>query len=704
MVAGRSARGLLAGLVLLACRPPLTPIARAPAPESPAPTSPPNARPQPPVSVAASPVDLMPDGTALVVSLASVRHGLRVVDLPALIAKFRPHYDTAAAYLEQRVGTNLLDPAKWPEIGVDPDGPLGGALFNTDAEAGCFFFTLSDPLRFREFVDRLGGAVGGGLVPRFEDRGLVLGDENDRGPTLVLRDKFAFVVTVGAPARAPFDYARQLASVDPARGLSATPRWQRAARDPSSTRDLFAYVDLSSMLAGELAALRARDEVQLQNWAESELQRMREQGASAEDIARMETTVAEQRAAEAQYKDRRRRSYEFWSSVFAPLGPLVFEFGVSEASVAGTIRADAPEDSALRAALLGSGPSLAVTAAAHRVLSGASLYIDIPAATALLDALLRVEGEDLDKLYAEIQGKLGVDLRVVLAGLDGSVSFAWTLDDPAALATEQRSTAYGFALVLGLKRPGELQTLLSAAAGKLPPPLRARPDLKARGVAITGTQWRDIYFSVSGSKLTVSTDRDLARRLAAPAKAADRVRPPSAGPVLAADAAGSIFLDYLLPFSLFLGRSTSDHRYDPSQNQPYWRFQDVPHAKIDAVPRSAAYKSKLKDWRELDAKVRTREEQGERAQAAMLRAIAESLGALAVNLREVPAGLRVEGGHYFGPGGLTRVVEQTVDLLANRSSDPTWELYERRSAVENELQDIRVRDVEVALGVRSASN
>lgn len=706
MAAGRSARlGLLAGLALLGCKPALTPLTPTPGPPPTAPAADaPVARPQPPISVAAAPVDLMPEGTALVVNLASVRHGLRVVDLPTLIAKFRPQYDAAAAYFEQRAGTNLLDPSKWPEIGVDPDGPIGGALFNSDAEAGCFFFTLSDPLRFREFVDRVGVQIGGRLVPLFEDRGLVLGDENDRGPTLVLRDKFAFFVIVGAPARAPFDYARQLASVDPARGLSATARWQNATKDPSSARDLFAYVDLSSVLAGEIAALRARDEVQLQNWAESELQRMREQGASAEDIARMETSAAEQRAAEAQYKDRRRRSYEFWSSIFSPLSPIVFEFGLSDQSVAGTIRADAPEDAALRAALRGSGAPLAVTAAARRVLFGASLHVDVPAATGLLDALLRVEGESLDRLFTEIQGKLGVDMRAVLAALDGSVSVAWTLDDPAALATNKSSTAHGFTLALGLKNPGELLPLLNTAAGKLPPPLRARPDLKTRGVAITGTQWRDIYISVSGAQLAVSTDRDFARRLASATKTPDQVRPPSAGAVLATDAAGSIFMDYLLPFNLFMTRSASDYRYDPSQNQPYWRFQDVPHAKIDAVPQSAAYKAKLRDWRELDAKIRKREEQSERAQAAATRSIAESLGSFAFNLREVPQGLRVQGGHFFGPGGLTRVVEQTVDLASGRGNDMTWELHERRSTVENELQEIRVRDVEAAIGVRRATN
>lgn len=708
---GRFAQaGLLAaGLVMCGCKPKVEPLT--PPPDQgnvPAPVAAQPIQPIPVVAVATAPTQLMPEGTGFVVSVASVRHALRVVDLPALITRYRPQYDQAAAAVEQSVGTNLLDPARWPEIGVNPDGPLGGALFNTDAEAGCFFFSLSDPLRFREFIDRFGATMGGRLVPIFEDRGVVLGNDQGNGPVFVLRDNFAFFVIVGRPARAPFDYARQLASVDPARGLSATPRWQKALAGTTGPRDLFAYVDIGGMVQAEIDARRARSDNPEPNWAETELQRLRDQGsAPAEEVERWEKMAAEQRVAEAQLRERERKSQAFITSVFGPLGPLVFEFSLGDRAVAGSVRVDAPESSTLRKVLRGSGPPLAVDAAAHRVVFGASARLDVMEALLALDDLLKSEGESLDKAFADLKRELGVDPRAFLGALDGSVSFAWTLDDPSALTSDKPLKGQGFNLAIGLKNTSEAQALLDVVGLKLPPPLRARRDLKTRSLLVTGTEWRDVHVTVTGQQLTVSTDREFARSLArgAPNTPA-KLQPASAAPVVAApDAAGAVFMDYLLPMGLFMARSSSSYRYDPTTNQPYWRFQDLAHDKIDAVPQSPAYKAKLREWNAVDAKVRKAEEQRERTQTGLVLKIAESVGSLAFNLRETPQGLRAEGGHYFGPGGLTRTIEQTVDTVSNRiDGDAAMEFYEKRSRIENEMQEIRVRDIEKALGVRAPTN
>lgn len=704
MHAHRSAP-LAALLLALACKPqpeaPTAPVEPAAAP-APAPVAKKIEAPQP-VAPAKAPIDLMPEGTGVVMTVASVQHLLRVVDVGALIARYRAQYDQAAAYMEQATGHNLLDPLKWTEIGVSPDGPIGFAMFDVEAGAGCGFFTLSDQGKFRDFVDRLAGKIGGRLLPVYEDRGVVLAHEPDSQTALVLRDGFAFFVVRGNPNLVPYDFARELATVDPARGLSATPRWQKAL-GAARPHDLVAFVDLGGMVRAEIEAKRRRDQNPEPTWAEQELQRLREQGAPAEEIAKWETMATEQRAAEAQYREQRRRSQELMSSVFGTLGPLVFELSLGDKAVQGTVRAQAPESAMLRKiAFNRQTPPLALTAAGERVIFGASVSVDVFEALQGLDLLLKASGESLDGALAELKRDLGIDPKATFGALEGTASFALTVKDPAAMVTAKSpERSFGFTATIGLKNPSELQALLEAMALKLPPPLR--PRRVGKGYAIAVPNWRDVHVAVVGNSLAISTEAEFSRRIDRGSRGPiERTLPTATVPVVTArESSGVLLMDYLMPFGFFMARSTSDYRYDPTQNQPYWRFQDVPQDKIDKVPQSTAYKAKLKEWRGVDEKIRKAEEVRDRAQAKAMLAVADSIGALALNLRETTDGLVLEGGQFFGTGGLTRAIELGVDAAWSRTGDEqVWRLYDDRSKVEQELQEVRVRDVEKALGVRT---
>lgn len=700
MPARRSAP-VAALLLSLACRP-QPEVVTAPV-ESTAPVAAAPARkfePPKPVAPAKAPVDLMPEGTGLVLTVASVQHLLRVVDTDALIAKYRVQYDQAAAFVEQATGHNLLDPQRWSEIGIDVDGPIGFALFNTEAGSGCGFFTVKDTGRFREFLDRIAGKIGGPLVPVYEDRGVVLAHESGSDGALVLRDGFAFYVVRGNN-RAPYDYARELATVDPARGLSTTPRWQKAL-GAATPRDLVAFVDVAAMVAAEVAARRQREEHPEPNWAETELQRLREQGAPAEDIAKWEKIADEQKAGEALYLERRRREQEFMTSVFGALGPMVFELALSDKAVKGTVRALAPE-SALprRIALNRSVPPLAITAANERVIFGASVSVELAEALQGLDALLKSDGQSLDELLAKIKEATGLDARATFGALAGTASFALTVKDPAALmAMKSSDKLFGFTAAIGLKNRAEIEAQLATLATKLPPGMKIRRAGKGYTVAVPN--WRDVHVAVAGEALTVSTDAEFSRRVERGANGPlERTLPAATVPVVTArEAAAVMMMDYMMPFVFFASRSLSDYRYDPTQNQPYWRFQDVAHEQIDKVPQSAAYKAKLKEWRKIDAKIGKADEARERAQAKTMLAIADSIGSLAFNLRETPDGLVLDGGQYFGTGGLARAIELGIDGISRASDEAVYRLYDERGKVEAELQEIRVRDVEQSLGVR----
>ncbi len=704
----RLARFGLAVVLGAACRPATQTTTTAPPPVAlPVMTAPVKVAPPPAVARATSPVQLLPETAHIAVSVASVNHLLRVIDYKALIGKYRAQYDQIVAVVEQSAGHNLLDPAKWREVGVDPDGPIGMAMFDLEGMAGCFFFTLSDPGRFREYVDRVGAKIGSsGLLPVYEDRGVVLATEAGATTALVLRDGFAFFVFVDRPAQARYDHARELASMDPARGLTAGARWKQAV-GAGPARDVLGFFDVAQMLRADREARRKREESPEPTWAETELQRLREQGAPAEDIAKWEQIAAEQRTAEASMRARRQREQEFVEKLFGPLGPLVLELSLSDKAVEGSLRARAPEDAVVRKVVASrDAPPLAVTASGERVVFAVAASVEPAEALQALDAALKADGESLDRVLEKMQRELGVDGRTAAGAFDGTGSFALTLKDAAALFTGKGSRGVGFNLALGLRAPAEAQALLEVAIGKLPKELR--PVRKGRGVTVSVPDWREVHVAVVGKSLAISTDPEFQRRVERGAAGAPaRALPAATVPVvMSRQAVGVFFMDYLAPMGMWLSRRSSDFRYEPSQNQPYWRFPEVAHEKIDRVPQSAAYKAKMKSWTAADDKVRKAEEVRERAQMKVMTAVAESIGSLAVSLRETGDGLQIDGGHYFGPGGLAQAIELGIEAASSSSrggDDPVYKLYEERSRVEQEMQEIRVRDIERALGVQAPS-
>jgi hypothetical protein len=209
------------------------------------------------VAVASSPVQLLPDTTVAVVQWAGLRALLGVVDIDAIIGKYRSYYDQAVQGVVAVAGHNLLDPGQWREIGVDAEGPMGAAVLDARSETYAGYFTISDREKFRAFLDRVGGSRR--MQPVLEDRGLVLKVDADDSSALVLRDGFGFYVVTGRPAQAPYDFARLLAMIDPARGLTATPRYQRAVAGGEPGRSLTAYVDLWAFIAGRAGGPRGAE-------------------------------------------------------------------------------------------------------------------------------------------------------------------------------------------------------------------------------------------------------------------------------------------------------------------------------------------------------------------------------------------------------------------------------------------------------------
>ncbi len=659
------------------------------------------------VAAATAPVQLLPDTTAVVVNVAGIDALLAVVEVDALVAKYRPVYDQAALFLTSHLGANLLDPGQWHLIGIDAKGPMGGALVDVRSMTFVAYATVSDPVRLRSFFDRAAGADV--LMPVFEDRGLVLKVDPDRPQALVLRDGFVFFVASDQPNEAMVDFARLLATIDPARGLTASARYQQAIAGGAPAPGLSAYVDLWAALEGEVASLaRPRTDP---SFVEQELEMARATGAAPEVQDGLRKQVEQEHAWERRNLDRRTRKLELAKRWLGVMSPVMFEFTGSASGMVGTIRAKMPETAPLRAALRNAAePSPVLMALGERPVMMFGGSIEVPAALAELEALLHADGEDPAQLYLELDKDLGIPdaRREILELLAGTGGFALTVSDALVRGESLEGRDVGFAVGLAVSDEARAGALLERSWKHVSQRLRgtgtAAPVGKDRAtgahtLAVAG--YRTIYAKVVARQLVVTTDVGVIKRIAAgTSKATHKWIAPAVVPVVSArDATMQGLLDVMLAVFLSSNQYSRDQRSEPMQ--PFWMFTDKTAEQLDKIPRSPAYKAELRQWQAVNAKIHKQERVQQRVQFQQVILLAQCFGVMTGNLREQPDGLVLAGGQMFGHGGLTRAIELGTDYLSQPPAfdEGLQKLREARVKHEGELQRIRVQDVATALKV-----
>ncbi len=660
------------------------------------------------VAAATAPVQLLPDTTAVVINVAGIDALLAVVDVDALVAKYRPFYDQAAQLMTTNFGANLLDPGQWQLIGIDAKGPMGVALVDVRSTTFVGYATVSDPALLRSFVDRVTGA--GRLVPVFEDRGLVLKLDPERAQALVLRDGFVFFVAGDEIYAAMTDIARLLATIDPARGLTASARYQQAIAGGAPDPGLSAYVDLSAALEDEAASLASPRTGS--SYVEEELERARATGVAPDVEDELRKQIDREHEWERRNLERRTRRLELARRWLTVMSPVMFEFTGSASGVVGTIRAKMPETAPLRAVLRNAAePSPVLMALGERPVLMLGGSVEVPAALAELEALLHASGEDPAKLYLEIDKEMGIPdaRRELLEMLAGTGGFALTVSD-ALMRGEGpgRGGDLGFAVGLGVNDEARAEVLLERAwkhvaqrmrASGTPAPVGKDRASGAHTLAVGG--YRTVYAKVVARQLVVTTDLGVIQRVAAgTARTTHKWIEPAVVPVVSArDAAMQGLLDVMLMVLVTRSGFTGDERSEPMQ--PYWMFAGTTAEQLEKIPRSPAYKAELRQWQAVTAKINKRERAQQRIQARQMVELAMCLGVMTGNLREQPDGLVLAGGQMFGKGGLTRAIELGTDYFSQPSAadEGLQDLREARVKHEGELQRIRAQDVATALKV-----
>lgn len=205
--------------------------------------------PSQPALQATSAAEMLPPEVLLVVAAGSPSRLAEQLGWSALLTKHAPLVE-ASAEIKAELGHNLLDPATWTEVGVDPTRPVGLALVG-DEDRVIIFAGLSDEARLLGMVERVGGkaivkeTVGDATLVTFagnDNAGLVF-----RGGQVLLCGGDDAVAN-----------ARAAASRAPADSLAQHGRYTAAMAGLGFGRDLAVYFDPQAAIAAELGVQTSR--------------------------------------------------------------------------------------------------------------------------------------------------------------------------------------------------------------------------------------------------------------------------------------------------------------------------------------------------------------------------------------------------------------------------------------------------------------
>jgi hypothetical protein len=491
------------------------------APASPAP---PAYRGQAPVLLTVEALTMLPADTWFVLAGASPRALATELRWPELLRGHGPLHERLSAGARAITGADVVDPDNLDEIGLDPDGAFGLALFNGDRDAaGALFARVSDRARLQAFLDRSLAPALGGLEPSAVGQATVLYPAREQELALVLRGDFVFVlVTEDEQDRALL-----------VKALATTARAQSLAADPEMIATM-KRLDFGAEVAGYLAMHHLADRMlrELDRGAESMRSYLQEFARTTEaEIAATESgggdagAVAELRerlAQQKQWMEQTERSTagtrRLVNELLLPLGGVGLGAGIDGPDLRVRVALQ-PRAGSLPARLLRhGGRPLGVLRAIDQVpvlaLGG---HGEPKALVDLVELAAEISGTGMEGARAAVRALAGVDLdQEVIPLFDGEIAVAMTGDRERLFAGgSSREDAMGMSAVAGLRDPARARALLDR--------LSAHPALAAlgaerpagRGLVVPGWDEKRLYIDVAGGYLVVSTDREAAARVAA---------------------------------------------------------------------------------------------------------------------------------------------------------------------------------------------
>lgn len=596
-------------------------------------------------------------------------------------------YAMAAAAVTLATGHDLLDPAAWAGIGIDPKKPVGVAWLDARDEAGVVFASVSDAAKLRSFVEGGVRRMGGELTEEKVGDATVLGVEGTREALAVLTKDAVYVVFTDRRSADTRAYASAIARQSRDGALASSPRFVKALDGLAFGRDLTVWVDVPRIVAEVQRHVAKRPE----DWAppkhmEMELSDARASGDAAA-VQRAEQAIAQRRSDHERWRRRDAAELELLEAALGGLDGVAMGAEVDGEAIRVKAWSTLRDGSTLAKLLRGGEEVPAVLRSlTARPLFATGGVLDPATALAVAHMMARADGEDLDAGFDEARDELGFDPRTELYPvLDGRAGFAMTGDVAQIVAAgRDGERLLGGTLTLGVTDAQKARAALQKL-WELKPLLPLVSQDKANGTArLAIPKWRDVHVAVVGDTIVATTDADALGRLAKEGRGALlEAEKGAVGSVLGdAKQSGFLALDGRLVALLFLSGSGD------------W---DPPEASPPADP-SAEWTAKRKELEAAQARARELRKKREDLQNRAALEVSEVLGLSAASARVEGGALVVQAAQSFGapsvPAAAARITRTVMETQAQSKATrkQMWDAEDEVDKLRNELARLGEQD------------
>lgn len=628
----------------------------------------------------------LPSNAAMVVAVSGYGPLTDKLGRAELSKTYKEFYEQAVATVTQQVGTNILDPSKHAEIGVDAQAPLGLSLLDMTSGAGAIFVGLTDTETFKTTLYTLANKSGLELEPSTFGNAVVLSPKGGNELNLVLRDKMAFFIFADS-AEASLAQARRIANMTPANALAGHAGFQSAAKGLGAHgSDAAMYLDTSTLLKA-LGETDAQVKKPDSDWAKKALDEAKASGAKPEEIAFLEKQWEEEQAYQAEREKALKAEAEMMAKLTGGMGSASVGFDIQPGGILVNAHLGLTQDAFLGTLMRnGTATPRLITA-----LNTKPMYVQYGnvEAKAYIDfflTLLEIEGS-LEDAKAALKSEYGVDVfDALFANLTGELGFAVTgkldatqVDTPLAFLE-----ALGGGMTVGIQDKAKAQALLDQVA--------ASPKMVELGITrsengrftVPVPEWKTLHVGVTEGHIAVSEDPTFIDRVAsgsADASFAQKVTHPGLKEVLMAqDSAGLWVVDSgalsFFAFALMAG--------------------DWEESKVDRTNLTPEQLKKVEAYEAVNTQLEELREAENKATLEAASTIANAFGTLAARARKTDTGVALSGGLFINTESVPKLINTTIDgaLKIERTGETyrnqIQELEEKRWKLQEELSAMGV--------------
>src|SRR5690606_982119 len=345
------------------------------------------------------PTDLLPDEVAV------MAEAMDPAALLQLLGPLDKHewLDRGRVELRNLLGADIFDAEQWDELGLDSHGPAGIGLLDVESGAAFAYVSLVDEGAFERTLQRLVDAFGArDEFGSTEVRGVRV-HRLGRNVNLVVREQVAMVLFVKDPEVAPRDFVVTAATIDPRESLGHSERfvWARQQLQPADDGMLFVN---PPMLLEQLERERSDGMDYGLRYAEDELVRARQAGASPEVIRELEARIDEERRWQRERQAQKAGERELVQAFFGSITAVVGGADLRADGIIAHGRLLIPSPSVLRRMFLPpEHESPLLTALGEPPLFALDGRVDLQVLLEAVELIARADGETLASINREIE-------------------------------------------------------------------------------------------------------------------------------------------------------------------------------------------------------------------------------------------------------------------------------------------------------------